>query len=238
MAAPLNVLGKTIAVNGAASQVTAVLPRGFGTWRDDIDSGCPGGAVVRAGHGAGRKVLGRSALRACAPVSRSPRPRPRWTATSAQLAAAYPETNGTRAVLVEPLDKALRGDSRDVMFPLFGAVVFVLLIACTNVTNLLLARGAMRRREIALRAAIGAGRARLMRQLLMDGIVLAIPAGLLGLAAAQGCIALFKATVPPGFAYLDLVRLDWRVVSFTGALAVLVGILMGFAPALQFPVPT
>jgi putative ABC transport system permease protein len=234
----MDVLGKTIVVNGAVSQITAVLPKGFGTWRDDIDVWLPLVAPWSApGTAAGRKVVWQTCIARLRRGVTLQQAQAQMDGITTQLAAAYPETNAKRAVVAEPLGIALRDNSPDVMFPLFGAVGFVLLIACTNVTNLLLARGAMRRKEIALRAAIGAGRARLMRQLLMDGMVLAIPAGLLGLAAAQGCIALFKATVPPGFAYLDLVRLDWRVVTFTAAVALLVGILMGFAPALQFSRP-
>ena len=234
----MDVLGKTIAINGAASQVTAVLPRGFGTWRDDIEVWLPLSAPWSApGTGAGRNVLWQICIARLRPGATLSQAQAQMDGVSAQLAAAYPATNTKRAIFVEPLNKALRGGNPDIMFPLFAAVGFVLLIACTNVANLLLARGAMRRREIALRAAIGAARSRLMRQLLMDGIVLAMPAGLLGLAAAEGCIRLFKATVPPGFAYLDLVRLDWRVVSFTAIVSVLVGILIGLAPALQFSRP-
>jgi putative ABC transport system permease protein len=234
----MDVLGKTIAVNGAASQITAVLPQGFGTWRDDIEVWQPLVAPwSSSGTGAGRNVLWQiciARLRRGVSLSQA---QAQMEGAAAQLAAAYPATNAKRTVLIEPLSKALRGGDPDTMYPLFGAVGFVLLIACTNVANLLLARGAMRRREIALRAAIGAGRSRLMRQLLMDGIVLAVPAGLLGLLAAEGGIRLFKATIPPGFAYLDLVRLDWRVVLFTAAVSILVGILMGLAPALQFSRP-
>jgi len=234
----MDVLGKAMAVNGAASQITAVLPKGFGTWRDDIDVWLPLVAPWQVpGTAAGRKVVWQTCIARLRRGATLEQAQAQMDGISAQLAAAYPETNGKRTVVAEPLSKALRGGNPDVMFPLFGAVGFVLLIACTNVTNLLLARGAMRRKEIALRAAIGAGRARLMRQLLMDGMVLAIPAGLLGLAAAQGGITLFKATVPPGFAYLELVRLDWRVVLFTATVALLVGVLMGFAPALQFSSP-
>jgi putative ABC transport system permease protein len=234
----MDVLGKTLSVNGVVSQITAVLPKGFGTWRDDIDIWLPLVAPWPApGTASGRKVVWQvciARLRRGATIAQA---QAQMDAAAAQLAAAYPETNSKRAVFLEPLNQALRSSNPDVMFPLFGAVGFVLLIACTNVTNLLLARGAMRRREIALRAAIGAGRTRLMRQLLMDGMVLAIPSGLLGLLAAQGGIALFKTTVPQGFAYLDLVRLDWRVVLFTAAVALMVGILMGLAPAVQFSRP-
>ncbi len=233
-----DVLGKTIAINGAASQITAVLPRGFGTWRDDIDVWLPLVAPWSSpGTGAGRNVLWQICIARLRPGVTLSQAQAQMDGVAAQLAAAYPATNTKRAVLLEPLNIALRGNDPHVMYPLFGAVGFVLLIACTNVANLLLARGAMRRREIALRAAIGAGRSRLMRQLLMDGIVLAVPAGQLGLAAAEVCIRVFKATVPPGFAYLDLIRLDWRVLTFTAAVSVLVGVLIGFAPALQFSRP-
>jgi putative ABC transport system permease protein len=154
-----------------------------------------------------------------------------------QLAAAYPQTNQKRGVAVDPLARMLRGELRDILFPLFGAVGFVLLIACTNVTNLLPARAALRRREIALRASIGAGRVRLMRQFLTDGMVLAIPAGLLGLVVARGGIELFKARIGQGFPYLDRIVLDWRVAGFTAIVATLVGVAVALAPAVQFSRP-
>jgi ABC-type antimicrobial peptide transport system permease subunit len=119
------------------------------------------------------------------------------------------------------------------LYPLFGAVGFVLLIACTNVANLLLARATTRRREISVRAALGAGRDRLIREFLADGLVLAVPGIAAGLALAYGGIALFRAVAPPGFPGADRVELNLPVLSFTMAAGVLAGILAALFPALE-----
>jgi putative ABC transport system permease protein len=112
-------------------------------------------------------------------------------------------------------------------------VAFVLLIACTNVANLLLTRAITRRREISVRAALGAGRKRLMRELLADGLVLAVPGVLVGLGVAYGGIALFRVSAPPGFPGATKVELNLYVLAFTAAAAALSGILAAFFPALE-----
>jgi ABC-type antimicrobial peptide transport system permease subunit len=116
------------------------------------------------------------------------------------------------------------------LYPLFGAVGFVLLIACTNVANLLLARATTRRREISVRAALGAGRDRLIREFLADGLVLGVPGIAAGLALAYGGIELFRAVAPPGFPGVDRVELNLPVLSFTMAAGALAGILAALFP--------
>jgi putative ABC transport system permease protein len=125
------------------------------------------------------------------------------------------------------------GDYRARLFVLLGAVGFVLLIACGNLANLLLARGAARSGELAIRAALGAGRARIVRQLLTESVLLAMFASVLGLALAQMGIRAMVAFSPPGVPRLDQARLDGIVLFFTAGVALLSALIFGLAPAVR-----
>ena len=119
------------------------------------------------------------------------------------------------------------------MWVLLGAVGFLLLMACVNMANLLLARGAVRQREIAIRAAVGANRARLVRQFLAESAMLALAGGALGLLLARGAVLLVSRLGPASIPRLTEARVDGRLLLFALAVSVLTGILFGIVPALQ-----
>jgi putative ABC transport system permease protein len=137
------------------------------------------------------------------------------------------------AVAAVPLQGAIVGDFQSRLLILLGAVALVLLIACANVANLTLSRAAAREKEIALRAALGASRSRIVRQLITESTVLASVGGTLGLIMAWSGLSLIKSSLPANTPRLAEVGIDWRVLIFTAGLAILTGLASGLAPALQ-----
>jgi putative ABC transport system permease protein len=200
------------------------------------------------------QLIGRSAMWALRPFPRRPqlrtayglqvigRLRPGVTLEAARadlsavadaLAREFPDTNTGRSVTIEPLHQAVVGSELRLTSLLFlGVVGFVLLICCANVANLLLARATVRTRELAMRTALGAGRGRLIRQLLTESLVLAAIGGLLGMGAGAVILRVAPSLIPtdllPGAVTLTF---DGRVMVFCAAAALLVGVLFGVAPA-------
>jgi putative ABC transport system permease protein len=134
---------------------------------------------------------------------------------------------------VTPLRKQFVGDVRTPLLILFGAVGFVLLIACINVANLLLARSGSRQKEMAIRLAIGASRARIVRQLLTESLLLSVIGAILGLLLAYAAVIVLKGIIPPSFVYVDQIGMDAKVLGFTILIAVASVVLFGLVPALQ-----
>jgi putative ABC transport system permease protein len=165
-------------------------------------------------------------------------------AANAQLQASFqeytrkwPDLIPGAGFRVQSLKDAVVGGVRKSLLTLVGAVGFVLLIACANVANLLLARATGRKREIAIRAAVGAGRGRIVRQLLTESVILSLAGGVLGLAAGYAGIRAILRLSPGNIPRIGIggsnVDLDWQVLGFTLALSILTGILFGLVPALQ-----
>ncbi len=149
------------------------------------------------------------------------------------LEATYPKDNKERTVRVSQLMEELVGDYRPRLYVLLGAVAFVLLIACANIANLLLARGAARAREISIRAAIGAGRRHLLAHALAESLVLAVAGGLLGLLVGHWGVALLAAYGPEDVPRLSEAQVDGPVLAFAVVLTVLSGLVFGLVPALR-----
>jgi putative ABC transport system permease protein len=227
-----DVLGMTLSTNGRPRTVIGVMPPGFTVVGDTADFLIPYGQTVeqlRAVRGRGSSyAIGR--LREGVSVEQA---FSEMRSIYADLEREEPQRNARRTVMLFPLHEQMVGDLRPAVLALAGAVVLVLLVACVNVANLLLARSAAREREVGLRTALGAGRARLVRQMLTESLVLASAGGIGGLAIAalchRGLLALVGDRIP--IPRLEQVALDLPVVAFTVVVALATGIIFGIVPA-------
>jgi putative ABC transport system permease protein len=157
----------------------------------------------------------------------------RISAVNAQLAQEYPETNKGWDAKLSILHERVVREVKPSLLALLGAVGAVLLIACANVANLLLARSAARRKEIAIRAAMGASRGRVVRQMLTESLLLSIIGGIAGLLLSVWLTDVLLSILPEGAPRVDQVGIDYRVLAFALGVSALTGIIFGLAPALQ-----
>jgi putative ABC transport system permease protein len=241
-----HVVGRVVLVDGRRTAIIGVLPKDF---RFLPPSGGPGGMSAEADVfepfiiAPELQVRGPSLLltfvvgkvKAGLPIAKA---RAEIQTIQDRVARENPAMHDFYAASelhVVPLQEKLVGDSRRALLILLAAVAFVLLIACANLGNLLLARVTSRQREIAIRAAIGAGRSRLLRQFLVEGLTLTLLGAAAGLALARGAIALLIRVHPGAVPRLNEVVIDWRVLLFTGAVSVCAGIVFALAPLLALP---
>ena len=226
-----SVVGKTIQMNGRPATVIGVMRPEFAFPSSDIGAYMALRATPStwARSNGGLSVIAR--MRPGVDVAAAQRD---LGDVSRQLEAEYPGDNKDLTVKVRPFRNALVGpDLKKALYFLAGAVMLVLLIACVNVANLLLARATEREREIAVRAALGAGRARVVRQLFTEGLVLAFLGGAGGVGIAALSVRLFPAMIPPDVELPRGFALDWRVVVFGLAVTMLTGIAFSVLPALK-----
>jgi putative ABC transport system permease protein len=224
------VLGRVVILNGIAHTVVGVLPPGFVVPGLDHELWAPlANELTGAPRDArflvtfGRLAEGVSLAQAQASLD----------VVTGRLAAEHPDTNRGWGGRVVPAHESLVGDVRPALLLLAAAVGVVLLIACANVSNLLLARAAARRREVALRAALGASTARLARQFLAENLVLASVSSALGLALARALLPVLRALAPGDVPRLDQARLDPAVLGFTLVVALATGAGLALVPVLQ-----
>lgn len=232
------VLGRTINLNGHGFTIIGVLPADFRSI-DKIDVMVPIG-VWLTGRSEASERGDRGDMSAVArlrPGVSLRQARAEMDTIAARLAAAYPIANAQFGAVLRPIREVFVGDIQPAILVLFVAVMFVLLIACANVANLFLMRGASRTREIALRIALGATRGRIIRQMLAESLVLAFFGGLLGLALSLAGMQGMARLIPMDMQAGDPVRLNGAVLLFAAAAVVLSSLLFGLVPALQLTKP-
>jgi len=231
------VLGRKVMLNNLPTTIIGILPENF-TWHVARNSRTGKPAELWTPWQPGPQLLQRRGRFACAVA----RLKPGFTVVQAQseldtiaarLREQYPEFNTGWGVNVVPLRMQFTGDIRKPLFILLGAVGLVLLIACANVANLLLARAASRSKEIAVRSGLGASRSRIIRQLLTESLLLSTVGGILGLALAWWGTKALIAIAPPSLANLRDVHVSLPVLGFTIGVSLLTGIVFGLVPALE-----
>jgi putative ABC transport system permease protein len=228
-----DVIGKTVTLEGAPVTVVGVMPTDF-KWfvKENSQTGKPAELWVPTRL---RAVPGRylSAVGRLKPGVSLAAAHDEMNAVMAHIGQERPEYNTNMGATLVPVREQLAGEIRTPLLILLGAVAFVLLIACANVANLMLARAASRSKEIAIRAALGAGSRRIVRQLLTESLLLSVVGGLLGIGLATWGVDALVALSPPNLIGAAQVGVSLPVLGFTLLISVLTGVVFGLMPALE-----
>jgi putative ABC transport system permease protein len=235
-----DVIGRVLMLDGGPNTVIGVMPEGFQfpIQTDPLelyttiaeDASTADGSTPKTEQRGDHWVQGIGRVKTGLPLAQA---NAELRAIAAALEKKYPETNTKGSAGSKPLRDEMVGDVRTALYVLFGAVACLLLIANANVANLMLARASVRGREIALRAALGASRGRIIRQLLTESVLLAGLGGLLGLLIAQWGTEALVAAVPQNIPRVSAIQLDGTVLGFTLLLSLGTGIIFGLVPAWQ-----
>jgi putative ABC transport system permease protein len=228
------IIGQALNLNGESYSVVGVMPPGVGVpsrdnWKDQL--WVPIAFSSEDAQSRGNHYL--EVIARMKPGITLKQAQAEMETIAARLAQQYPKTNLRIGTVVSPLHEEVVGDIRPALLVLLGAVGFVLLIACANVANLLLARAAVRQKEIALRLALGASRSRLTRQFLTESVLLATLGAAVGLMFAVAGLRILKTFIPETIAHAGSIGIDAKVLIFTALVAVITGLIFGLAPAAQ-----
>ena len=225
-----NVVGRQLSFNGASYQIVGVVADRFVLPSDKADVFAPHypEATQEADSRGAHTLRGLLRLK---PGTTLAVAQGEMDAIARRLEETYPRSNTNMRFFLQPLADSVVGTMKSALLILLGTVGFVLLIACVNVANLLIARSAARRGELAIRAALGAGRSRIARQLLCESLALAIAGGTLGLAVGYWLTRAVVGLAPADLRGIDQVGIDGRVLLFTAAASLLTGLLFGVLPS-------
>ena len=224
-----NIVGQTVKIDGANATVVGIMPPDFKfpltaeVWRPITRANVEEERGHHFAYGIGRLRRGATIEQARAELQ----------TIAGRIWQAHPRSNADVEAVVKPFREAIVGDMNEVLWLLLAVVGFVLLIACANVANLMLARGAARSREMGIRTALGAGRFRLARQLFAESLLLSFAGGALGILVAMWSADWLMAAIPEALPTWIKFTLDWRVLGFTFSATLLTAILFGLLPAWQ-----
>jgi predicted permease len=225
------VVGRAVTMDGEQFTVIGVLPPGFRLWSEaDVFTSLERGEPLLYSD---RTIHGLAAIGRLRPGVSMGQADAELSSVQQNLDRLYPAADRNLGVNVMPLKQSIVGDASGTLFLLLGAVGIVLLIACTNIANLLLAHAAARTREFAIRSAMGASRARVVRQLLTESVLLALTGGVLALVLAKAAIKLMVAYVPSSVPRAANIGVNLPVLLFAFGISLVVGVVFGLAPALR-----